>query len=1073
MPRHHTRPRSSPSTALLGVLALLATLLVPGTAAATAGDPHAAAVDTELRPVIFVHGQSGSVTQFQSHAMRFTSNGYPAELIHGFEYDTGQRGDEYQQQVISQLDATIDALLAEHDSDQVDLVGHSRGTGVSLDYLADEDRADKVATYVNIDGSAGRETVDGVRVLGVWGEGSAEREIVDAERNVQFAGQGHTEVATSAETFGAMYDFIHGEAAATTDIVPEDEVTIAGRATLFPQNVGVEDATVTVYALDAATGHRTDDAPVATATLPEDGSWGPFEIDPETHYELELTRDDTDLAHHFYSEPFERSNHWVRLQTSNPGEGVALLIEDGPDHSAFVITRDMEWWGDQGEGSDTLELDGTNIVNEATSPRTDRNIAVFAFDDDSDGVSNPDQKLPIFTTPLTTFLTGVDIHLAAETGGPDTIELVSTMRGEHTTTLNVPNWPSDQHRISVQLNDYVPVQAPAPQPWEPPTDPHSLRPVIFVHGGGGSATQFESHAMRFTSNGVPQELLHVFEYDTARGHAEQDAQINEALEALIREVLDTTGADRVNLAGHSRGTTVSHSFLNSSSERANLVANYVNLDGGGGPDAPGGVRTLAIWGEGGEDRAIEGAENLRYPDQGHTEVATSATTFGDMYEFYLGEAPTTTDVVPEDEVTIAGRAATFQDNLGVGGGTVQVFEVAADTGHRIDDEPVATATLPEDGSWGPFDVDPAAHHEFELSRDDTDLLHHFYLQPFERTNHFVRLQTSDPGSGVALLIEDGPDHTALVITRNREWWGDQGDGSDRLEIAGTNVMTPGVSPRSDRNIAVFVFDADSDGESDPETKLPLFRLPVTTFLTGVDLYLPAAEGGSGSIEIANTPRGGDVTEVVNVPNWPSDEHRVSISFRDYRSIAGDPTDPADPGTPTPPPFRDIAGNVHADDIRSLQLLGIVRGFDGDRFGPFEHLRRDQMASMVARTLGLDPVASGPFSDVAGSPHEGAINALAAAGITLGTEDGGFAPLEHIRRDQLSAFIGRALELEPVTSGPFTDVTGSVHEGWINAMSQRDVVRGWADGTFRPRLEVQRDQAAAMLARSLPLLADAG
>ena len=433
-----------------------------------------------------------------------------------------------------------------------------------------------------------------------------------------------------------------------------------------------------------------------------------------------------------------------------------------------------------------------------------------------------------------------------------------------------------------------------------------------------------------------------------------------------------------------------------------------------------------------------------------------------MHEFYFGKAPTTTDVLPEDEVTIAGRASTFPDNFGVGGATVEVYEVDADTGQRIDQAPVESTVLPADGSWGPFDVDPEAHYEFELTRDDSDIVHHFYPQPFERTNHFVRLQTSNPGEGAALLIEDGPDHTALVITRNREWWGDQGEGSDALEVDGVDIVNEGTSPRSDRNIAVFAFDAESDGESNPTTKLFPFTLPQTTFLTGTDLYIPADEDASGTVEVANSPRGSDRTEVLNVPNWPSDEHRVSVIFRDYLSVADELEEKE------PPPFKDLDGNVHKDNIRTLQLRGIILGLDEERFGPKLHLKRDQMASILARALDLEPVDSGPFTDISGNVHEGAINALAAEGIALGRTEGSYSPRADIRRDQLSAMIGRALEIDEVASGPFTDVAGNTHEGWINALADADIVLGYADGTFRPGRNVQRDQAASMVARALPL-----
>jgi hypothetical protein len=185
----------------------------------------------------------------------------------------------------------------------------------------------------------------------------------------------------------------------------------------------------------------------------------------------------------------------------------------------------------------------------------------------------------------------------------------------------------------------------------------------------------------------------------------------------------------------------------------------------------------------------------------------------------------------------------------------------------------------------------------------------------------------------------------------------------------------------------------------------------------------------------------------------------------------DPTDPdpTDPSPPVPAPFVDVEG-VHAANIRTLQVLGIVQGVTADRYEPRAPVRRGQLASMLARMLRLDPVASGPFTDVAGSVHEGSINALAAAGIALGTGlEGRFEPNALIRRDQVAALIGRALEVEPVASGPFRDVVGNTHEGWINALAEAGVVRGFAPDRFGPREDVRRDAVASMLARALGVL----
>ena len=72
-------------------------------------------------------------------------------------------------------------------------------------------------------------------------------------------------------------------------------------------------------------------------------------------------------------------------------------------------------------------------------------------------------------------------------------------------------------------------------------------PAVFTHGQSGSAQQFETQAMRFTSNGYPQELLFAFEYDTSL-----EANPIDALDAYLDDVLEETGADRVNAIGHSR-----------------------------------------------------------------------------------------------------------------------------------------------------------------------------------------------------------------------------------------------------------------------------------------------------------------------------------------------------------------------------------------------------------------------------------------------------------------------------------------------------------------------------------------
>ena len=74
--------------------------------------------------------------------------------------------------------------------------------------------------------------------------------------------------------------------------------------------------------------------------------------------------------------------------------------------------------------------------------------------------------------------------------------------------------------------------------------PPGVAPVIFVHGGAGSAQQFESQAMRFASNGWPVDLLFAFEYDSTFATQSFPAVIAR-LDVFVDSVLTQTSADKV------------------------------------------------------------------------------------------------------------------------------------------------------------------------------------------------------------------------------------------------------------------------------------------------------------------------------------------------------------------------------------------------------------------------------------------------------------------------------------------------------------------------------------------------
>jgi hypothetical protein len=107
-------------------------------------------------------------------------------------------------------------------------------------------------------------------------------------------------------------------------------------------------------------------------------------------------------------------------------------------------------------------------------------------------------------------------------------------------------------------------------------------------------------------------------------------------------------------------------------------------------------------------------------------------------------------------------------------------------------------------------------------------------------------------------------------------------------------------------------------------------------------------------------------------------------------------------------FIDDDGHVLEGGIEAIAEQGITTGCNppfNDRFCPDRVMTRAQMAAMLARALNLPATATDFFIDDEGHVLEGAINRLAAAGITFGCNppaDDRFCPNDPLTRAQAAA-----------------------------------------------------------------------
>ena len=98
--------------------------------------------------------------------------------------------------------------------------------------------------------------------------------------------------------------------------------------------------------------------------------------------------------------------------------------------------------------------------------------------------------------------------------------------------------------------------------------------------------------------------------------------------------------------------------------------------------------------------------------------------------------------------------------------------------------------------------------------------------------------------------------------------------------------------------------------------------------------------------------------------------------------------------------------------------------DNDRYCPDDPVTRGQMAAFLVRAFGYTDQGDGDlFVDDDGSVFEGDIDRLAVAGVTLGCnppDNDRYCPDDPVRRDQMASFLARALDLDPITPTPAGD-----------------------------------------------------
>ena len=445
-----SKPRPRARGTALGLIIMLAAITVavrpasatvsPASGVTTAAAASAPAQPANPLPIVFVHGYLGSGAQYRSPAMRFDSNGYPANRIRAFDYSSDASG----------LDAFIDSVRTEFGVTRVRVAAHSLGTSVMLGYLLNPFQSAKVEKYV---------ALDGVPAFCIWGTQCTS--ITAAQ-----LGQTHIEASLSPESFARQYQFFTGQAPATTNITTQPgTIQIAGRALNFQVNTPAVGTTGELWPVNPATGHRSTGSPQATFTIGANGNFGPLNVTSGQSYEIALNRAGTGWMH-YYFQPFTHSTFLLRLQVPEASSQQIANTNVGPNHAAAVVLRYREWWRAASHGTrlDNLDISTTgpagsqpavNVLSRVTGDVAGVHV--------HDNTASPRQSSldPLTYFSSQPFQTGVDVYMPGANPATGTITFANNPRGDASRrqVINTPNWASlvgtTRHALLVEFNDYA------------------------------------------------------------------------------------------------------------------------------------------------------------------------------------------------------------------------------------------------------------------------------------------------------------------------------------------------------------------------------------------------------------------------------------------------------------------------------------------------------------------------------------------------------------------------------------------------------------------------------------------
>jgi len=155
-------------------------------------------------------------------------------------------------------------------------------------------------------------------------------------------------------------------------------------------------------------------------------------------------------------------------------------------------------------------------------------------------------------------------------------------------------------------------------------------------------------------------------------------------------------------------------------------------------------------------------------------------------------------------------------------------------------------------------------------------------------------------------------------------------------------------------------------------------------------------------------------------------------------------------------------------LNKLADQNILRGDQNGNFNPDNFITRAEFAAMLNRAFGFEQSGGRSFSDVNNTAwYADDISFASHQGYMQGSGDGRANPGGYLTREEAVTMLCRALKIEAKTVDTlaFQDSRdfAAWSRGYINSATEKGMLSGYPDGTFRPGNRITRGEVAKVLA----------